>query len=78
VVFLDLSPLGAALVSRVGPRRLMVAGILAVAASFLRLSAVQRGSTYAETILPATLLWGLGIGAEGDSPHRGCARRSHR
>jgi hypothetical protein len=40
----------------------MVGGILAVAASFLRLSSVQRGATYAETILPATLLWGLGIG----------------
>jgi EmrB/QacA subfamily drug resistance transporter len=61
-VFLAVSPLSGALVARVGPRWLMVAGILVVGAGFLWLSRAQRGDSYVEAILPSALLWGLGIG----------------
>ncbi len=61
-VFLVISPLSGALVARVGPRWLMAFGILAVAASFFWLSAAHPGASYAGVILPATLLWGLGVG----------------
>jgi len=62
VVFLVLAPVSGALVARVGPRWLMVAGILFVAAGFAWLSAAHRGESYAEAVLPGALLWGLGIG----------------
>ena len=61
-VFLVISPLSGALVSRFGPRWLMTSGILAVGAAFFWLSGVHSGASYVGTILPATLLWGLGIG----------------
>lgn len=61
-IFLFLSPLSGALVERVGPRRLIVTGILAVTGSLLWLSTLETGANYAEAILPATLLWGFGIG----------------
>jgi EmrB/QacA subfamily drug resistance transporter len=57
-----ISPISGALVSRIGPRWLMVFGILAVAAAFIWLSAAHPGANYAEAILPPALLWGLGIG----------------
>jgi EmrB/QacA subfamily drug resistance transporter len=62
VVFLILSPLSGVLVARVGPRWLMVAGIVALAAAFFWLSAAQPGQSYAAAILPGALLWGLGSG----------------
>jgi EmrB/QacA subfamily drug resistance transporter len=61
-VFLVIAPLSGALVSRVGPRRLMVSGILMVAAAFIWLSGAHSGGSYTTTILPPVLLWGLGIG----------------
>jgi EmrB/QacA subfamily drug resistance transporter len=61
-VFLAVSPFSGALVARVGPRWLMVAGILVVATAFLWLSQAQPGDGYATAILPAALLWGLGLG----------------
>jgi Na+/melibiose symporter-like transporter len=61
-VFLVISPISGALVSRFGPRWLMTSGILAVAAAFFWLSGAHPGTSYVGTILPATLLWGLGIG----------------
>jgi predicted MFS family arabinose efflux permease len=57
-----ISPISGALVSRLGPRWLMVFGILAVAAAMVWLSGAHPGVTYAEAILPPALLWGLGIG----------------
>lgn len=60
--FLVLSPVSGALVARFGPRWLMVAGTLAVAAGFFWLSAVHPGQSYAAGLLPGILLWGLGIG----------------
>ena len=62
VVFLALAPISGALVARLGPRWLMVTGILAVAAAFFRLSGAHPGEGYVSAILPGALLWGLGIG----------------
>jgi len=62
VIFLVLSPVSGALVRRIGPRRLMTAGILAVAVGFVWLALAGPAGTYAETILPGVLLWGLGLG----------------
>jgi EmrB/QacA subfamily drug resistance transporter len=61
VMFLVLSPLSGALVPRIGARRPMTAGILAVGGAFLWL-AFAPGGGYAETILPGALLWGIGLG----------------
>ena len=61
-VFLLLSPLSGFLVSRVGVRWLMVAGILLIAGSQFWLAQVHPGSGYVETILPAALVRGLGLG----------------
>lgn len=61
LIFLVLSPVSGALVRRTGPRRLMTAGILAVAIAFLLLAVAGPG-TYAQTILPGVALWGLGLG----------------
>jgi hypothetical protein len=61
-VFLAVSPISGALVARIGPRWLMAAGILATGGSFLWLSAVDAGSRYLSGLLPAVLLWGLGLG----------------
>jgi EmrB/QacA subfamily drug resistance transporter len=62
VMFLLLAPISGALVARVGPRWLMVAGILLVAAGFIWLSRAHAGQPYAEAILPGALVWGVGIG----------------
>lgn len=62
VLFLILSPLAGALVPRIGPRWLMVAGIVLVAAGYLWLSRVRAGDSYASAILPGVLLQGLGLG----------------
>jgi MFS family permease len=61
-VFLAVAPVSGALVSRTGPRWLMVAGILALAAGFGALSMAHPGQGYAAAILPGALLWGLGTG----------------
>jgi EmrB/QacA subfamily drug resistance transporter len=62
VFFFALSPVSGALVSRTGPRWLMVAGILCVAGGFAWLSTAHAGSSYVRAILPGVLLWGVGIG----------------
>jgi EmrB/QacA subfamily drug resistance transporter len=61
-VFLLVAPVSGALVARIGPRWLMVAGILAIGAGFGWLSAAHPGESYAAAILPGALLWGLGSG----------------
>lgn len=61
-VFLLVAPVSGALVARIGPRWLMVAGILAIGAGFGWLSAAHPGEGYAAAILPGALLWGLGSG----------------
>jgi EmrB/QacA subfamily drug resistance transporter len=62
VVFLLVSPLVGGLVARVGTRVPMAVGILLVAGGFAWLSTAEPGATYAQTILPGAILWGLGIG----------------
>jgi len=62
VVFVLIAPLSGRLVAALGPRWLMVAGMLAVAAALVWLAAAGRGAGYASAILPGVLLWGLGIG----------------
>ncbi len=62
VVFLAIAPISGVLVSRVGPRWLMLSGILTVAAGFIWLSRAHPGAGCAEAILPGVVLWGHGIG----------------
>jgi MFS family permease len=61
-IFLLLSPVSGALVPHIGARWLMTVGILAVAGAFVCLAYAHPAGTYAETILPGALLWGLGLG----------------
>jgi EmrB/QacA subfamily drug resistance transporter len=62
-VFVAISPLSGTLVSRVGPRWLMVSGMLTVAAAFAWLgAAAHHGASYAGAILPPVALWGFGLG----------------
>ena len=61
-VFFFLSPLSGALVSRLGARWLMVAGILLIAGSQLWLAHLHSGSHYVGAILPPALLRGVGLG----------------
>ena len=62
IVLLILSPISGGLVARWGPRWLMVAGILTVAASYLFLSRAHPGVSYETGVLPGVLLTGLGLG----------------
>jgi EmrB/QacA subfamily drug resistance transporter len=57
-----ISPISGALVARVGPRWLMVTGILGLAAAFVWLSGVHPGASYGAAILGPAVLWGIGIG----------------
>ncbi len=61
-VFLALSPVSGALVTRLGARWLMASGIVCVGAAAAWLSNVEPGAGYADAILPPVLLWGLGLG----------------
>jgi predicted MFS family arabinose efflux permease len=62
-VFVAISPLSGTLVSRVGPRWLMVSGMLTVGAAFAWLgAAAHHGASYAGAILPPVALWGFGLG----------------
>jgi predicted MFS family arabinose efflux permease len=62
VVFAVVAPFSGRLVARLGPRWLMVVGMLAVAAALAWLAQADPGDDYATAILPGALLWGLGIG----------------
>jgi EmrB/QacA subfamily drug resistance transporter len=61
-VFLVLAPSSGVLVAKIGPRWLMVSGILLVAVSQVWLAQVGHGTSYVDTILPAALVRGLGLG----------------
>jgi EmrB/QacA subfamily drug resistance transporter len=62
LVFLVLAPLSGTLVTRIGPRRPMVAGILLVGVSQVWLARLHPDSGYASAILPAALVRGVGLG----------------
>jgi EmrB/QacA subfamily drug resistance transporter len=61
VIFLALSPISGALVLRVGARWLMTVGMVIYALGLLWLSQVRPGS-YAQSILPGVILWGVALG----------------
>ncbi len=62
IVFFVLSAVVGGLVARIGPRRLMFGGILAISGGIFWLSTIAAGDSYAEHMLPGALLWGLGLG----------------
>jgi MFS family permease len=66
VIFLVLSPVSGALVPRIGPRRLMTAGILAVAVGFVWLAYGRPAGIYVEAILPVCFC-GARARADGDA-----------
>src|SRR3954454_818521 len=61
-VFLVLAPLSGVLVSRVGPRWPMVAGILLVGLSQVWLAQLHPDSGYLTAVLPPALVRGIGLG----------------
>src|SRR4051812_8674585 len=68
IVFLVLAPFSGALVSRIGPRWPMVAGILLVGVSQVWLAQLHPGSGYAAAGLPAALGGGGGVGLAAAPP----------
>jgi MFS family permease len=62
VVFFVLSPVVGGLVARIGVRRLLTCGIVAIAAGLFWLSLLGPGDGYATHVLPGSVLWGLGLG----------------
>jgi EmrB/QacA subfamily drug resistance transporter len=54
--------IGARLMTRVSPRRLMAPGFLAAAVGMLILTQMQTDSSYVTLVLPAQILLGLGMG----------------
>ncbi len=56
-----LAPLGGRIVARVGPRRPMAAGLVAAAGGVALLAPLDAASSYLG-LLPALLLWGIGLG----------------
>ncbi len=61
VLMLTLSPLAGRLAARVGPRLLMVAGSLVAAVGMLLFTRVQPGTTYVAAVLPAAVVFGIGL-----------------
>ena len=60
-LMLALSARAGLLADRIGPRLPMTAGPLAMAAGLALLSRVQAASTYVGTVLPAIIVFGLGL-----------------
>jgi MFS transporter, DHA2 family, methylenomycin A resistance protein len=56
-----IAPFAGRITGAVGPRLPMVVGLLAAVAGVLLLAGVDPGSSYA-SVLPALLLWGIGMG----------------
>lgn len=63
LLMLVLSPRAAALAQRTGPRWLMTGGLLACAGSILLMARIGPGASYLADVLPAALLYGLGLSA---------------
>jgi len=62
LILLVLSPLAGRLASRVGPRLPMTAGPLIASVAIAMMSKIDAHATYAGTVLPAVLVFGLGLG----------------
>jgi EmrB/QacA subfamily drug resistance transporter len=61
VIMLVLSPISGRASARIGPRMLMTVGALIAAAGMLMFARVQPGATYLGTVLPATIVFGIGL-----------------
>ncbi len=61
VLMLALSARAGQLAQRIGPRLPMTVGPIVIAAGLLLLSRVEPGSTYVGTVLPALVVFGLGL-----------------
>jgi EmrB/QacA subfamily drug resistance transporter len=59
---LVLSPIAGRMAARVGPRRLMVVGSLVAACGMLLFTRVKPGASYATSVLPAAVVFGVGLG----------------
>lgn len=63
VLMLLLSARAGALAQRIGPRLPMTAGLLVAAGGMLLVSRVGAGASYARDVLPAVVVFGLGLSA---------------
>ena len=61
ILMLALSARAGQLADRIGPRLPMAAGPLTMAVGLALLSGVQAGATYVGTVLPAVIVFGLGL-----------------
>ncbi|MEP7065229.1 MAG: MFS transporter [Gemmatimonadota bacterium] len=61
VIMLALSPIAGRASARVGPRILMTVGALIAAVGMVLFARVQPGVSYLTTILPATIVFGVGL-----------------
>ena len=61
-LLLVLSPRAGAIAQRIGPRLPLTVGPLIVAAGIAMLTRIEPGATYVATVLPALLVFGVGLG----------------
>ena len=61
VIMLVVSPIAGRASAHTGPRVLMTVGALVAAAGMLLFARVQPGASYLGTVLPATIVFGLGL-----------------
>ena len=61
VIMLIVSPIAGRASARIGPRVLMTAGAVIAAVGMLLFARVQPGASYLGTVLPATIVFGLGL-----------------
>jgi EmrB/QacA subfamily drug resistance transporter len=61
VIMLVVSPIAGRASARIGPRVLMTTGAVIAAVGMLLFARVQPGATYLGTILPATIVFGIGL-----------------
>ncbi|HLB09876.1 MAG TPA: MFS transporter [Gemmatimonadaceae bacterium] len=61
VIMLVFSPIAGRASARVGPRALMTVGALVAAAGMMLFARVQPGASYLTTILPAIVVFGIGL-----------------
>lgn len=61
VIMLVLSPIAGRMSARIGVRELMTSGAFVAAVGMLLFARVHEGSTYLTTVLPATIIFGVGL-----------------
>jgi MFS family permease len=61
LIMLALSPVAGRASARIGPRILMTVGALIAAAGMVLFARVQPGASYLTTILPPTIVFGIGL-----------------